>query len=83
MRSILKASVTALAATAALTGGAYAGAHALSGDLKIFLCARFQIGELRLQVSDGMGDLPGVGIGAHARLFQLFYLLQARCTNAL
>ncbi len=37
MRSMLKASLAALATSAVLAGGAFAGSHQLSGDLKIFL----------------------------------------------
>jgi len=37
MRSILKASIAALATAATMAGGAHAASHALSGDLKIFL----------------------------------------------
>ncbi|MDJ0827296.1 MAG: ABC transporter substrate-binding protein [Rhodobacter sp.] len=37
MRSMLKASIAALATAATLAGGAIAGSHQLSGDLKIFL----------------------------------------------
>ena len=37
MRSIIKTSIAALAASATIAGGAFAASHALSGDLKIFL----------------------------------------------
>ena len=37
MRSMFKASVAALGLAAISAGGAFAGSHSLSGDLKIFL----------------------------------------------
>ena len=37
MHSVIRASLTALATTAVMAGGAIAGSHSLSGDLKIFL----------------------------------------------
>ena len=37
MHSVIRASLTALATSAVLTGGAIAGSHQLTGDLKIFL----------------------------------------------
>ncbi|MGI9395304.1 MAG: ABC transporter substrate-binding protein, partial [Boseongicola sp.] len=37
MHSIFRASLTALVTSAAMAGGAIAGSHSLSGDLKIFL----------------------------------------------